>query len=250
MKLVFLGIGEAFDKNLPNNSVLVSSKTNLLLDCGYSVPQQLWKYNNNPDFLDAIFISHRHADHYFGLPPLFTNMYAQNRKKPLTIICEKGLKKIILELLEYGYQGFPEKYEFNINFIEVSSGQEINFNEFVLSFASTTHSASNLAIKVSCNNKSFCYSGDGMFNQETEALYKNSDLVIHEAYLYDEKIDGHARITDLLDMAVKNNIKCLALTHLNEDFRKKELANVKKEVFNTDIKVIIPEPLETFEFED
>ncbi len=41
MKIIFLGVGEAFDENLPNNSQLVmSGKTNLLLDCGFTVPQQ------------------------------------------------------------------------------------------------------------------------------------------------------------------------------------------------------------------
>ena len=60
MKINFLGVGEAFDNVLPNTSILVSSKkTNILLDCGYSVPQQYFKLSNNPNFLDAIYISHR-----------------------------------------------------------------------------------------------------------------------------------------------------------------------------------------------
>ncbi|MEF9476067.1 MAG: hypothetical protein L0958_05190 [Candidatus Mariimomonas ferrooxydans] len=64
MEIVFLGVGEAFDETVPNNSHVVLSDTTILLDCGYSVPAQLWKYNANPSFLDAIYISHRHADHY------------------------------------------------------------------------------------------------------------------------------------------------------------------------------------------
>ncbi len=247
MKIIFLGVGEAFDKNIPNNSVLVLSKTNLLLDCGYSIPQQLWKYNSDQSFLDAIFISHRHADHYFGLPPLLVRMWEGKRTKPLTIICEKGMEKIIQEVFELGYQNFYEKFDFKVNFIEVKAGQEIQFNEFTLNFAPTTHSASNLAIKIKKQENTVCYSGDGMFNKQTEELYKNSDLVIHESFLYDKKIIGHACITDLIEMAKKNNIKCLALTHIQRDFRE-NLDKVKQEISKENIKVIIPEPLEEFEF--
>lgn len=247
MKLIFLGVGEAFDETMPNTSILtISEKTNLLLDCGYSIPPQLWKFNSDQLFLDAIYITHGHADHYFGIPPLFQRMWEEKRKKPITIICQKGLKRVIKELMEYGYKGFVSKYEFKINFIEIKPGQTIKFNDLKLSFALTEHSASNLAIKINDGKKSFCYSGDGMFNEKTEKLYKNSDLVIHEAYLYNERRIGHGCMTDLIEMAQGNNIKCLALTHINRFLRRKELESIKKKVSDKKVKVIFPNPFEEF----
>ncbi len=56
MKVIFLGVGEACDERVPNNSHLILSDTKLLLDCGYSAPPQLWKYNPDASFLDAIYI--------------------------------------------------------------------------------------------------------------------------------------------------------------------------------------------------
>lgn len=247
MKIIFLGTGEAFDENMPNTSVLVvSDKTNLLLDCGCTTPTQLWKFNSDQLFLDAIYITHGHADHYFGIPPLFQRMWEEKRKKPITIICQKGLKRVIKELMEYGYKGFVSKYEFKINFIEIKPGQTIKFNDLKLSFALTEHSVSNLAIKIDDGKKSFCYSGDGMFNEKTEELYRNSDLVIHEAYLYDEKREGHACITDLIKMAQRNNVKCLAPIHINRFLRRKELESIKKKISDKKVKVIIPNPFEEF----
>jgi len=247
MKVIFLGVGEAFDENMPNTSILViSDKTNLLLDCGCTTPTQLWKFNDDQLFLDAIYITHPHADHYFGIPALFVRMWEEKRKKPITIICQKGLRKVIKELMEYGYKGFAKDFKFKINFIEVEEGQTIQFNDLKLSFAFTEHSASNLAIKINDGKKSFCYSGDGEFNEKTEELYKNSDLVIHEAYLYDEKKIGHGCITDLIKMAERNNIKCLALTHINRFLRRKRLESIKKRVSNKKVKVIIPNSFEEF----
>ena len=246
MEVVFLGVGEAFDETLPNNSHLILSDSVLLLDCGYSVPKQLWTYNPNQSFLDAIFISHRHADHYFGLPALLVRMGEEKRTKTLTIICQKGLKKIIQELIEYGYQGWSKKLGFSIEYMEVKEGQKINFNELELEFASTRHSVENLAIKISDGKTTFCYSGDGQYTKQTEKLYRNCDLVIHESYLFDKKITGHSSIKDLIEMAKRNNVKCLALTHIKRELRNKELKTIKKEFFKEKIRVIIPNPCETY----
>ena len=242
MKVIFLGVGEAFDENFPNNShLIVSEKTNLLLDCGCTTPTQLWKFNNDQSFLDAVYISHRHADHYFGIPALLYRMREEERKKPLTIICQDN--KIIKDIIDYGYKGLYSKLGFDINFIEVEESQTIQFNDLKLLFALTTHSTSNFAIKIDDGKKSLCYSGDGGFNEKTEELYKNSDIVIHEAYFYDEKKIGHGCIIDLIKMAERSNVKCLALTHIHRDLRK-ELK--KKKISSKKVKIIIPKPFDKF----
>lgn len=244
MKFVFLGTGESCDEDIPNTSILVlSNKTTLLLDCGYSVPRQLWKYNPDQSFIDTIYISHTHADHYFGIPPLLIRMWEKQRKKPLTIICQRGVKSLIEDLIEYGYRGFSKKFQFDLNFIEVKEGQTVKFNEQELSFAPTEHSVPNLAIKVKDEQNSFCYSGDGEFNKKTEELYKNSDLVIHESYLCQKKKVGHSRVVDLIEMAKRNNIKYLALVHFQRDLAKKRKF-LKKKTSKKGIKIIIPEPFE------
>jgi len=246
MNVIFLGVGEAFDEENPNNSHLILSDRVLLLDCGYSTPRQLWKYNPNQSFLDAVFISHGHADHYFGLPALLVRMWEEKRTKPLTIICHKGLKESIQELIEYGYKDCFSKFEFTIDFIEVKENQKIKLNELELEFAPTTHSVKNLAIRIYDGKKSVCYSGDGMFTKETEKLYENADLVIHEAYLFDKKIPVHSSVKDLIQMAKRNNIKCLALTHLQRDIRNNKLKMIGNEVSKRELKIIIPISLEEY----
>ncbi len=239
MKVHFLGVGEAFDENYPNNSHIVSTdKTNLLLDCGYGVPYELWKYNSDPNFLDVIFISHRHADHCFGLPPIVVRMWEGKRTKPLTINTHKGVED---SLVEVGYKNFSKNLNFEVKFEYVDGGQEYDFQDLKLSFAETEHSAKNLGVKVEAEGKSVCYSGDGMFTPELEELYKGSDLVIQETYLYDEEIIGHASVVQAIEMAKRSEVKCLALTHLNREFRIKA-----KEIINLTDQVILPEPGEEY----
>lgn len=248
MKLVFLGVGEAFDENYPNSSHLILSETKLLLDCGYTSPIQMWKYHPDQSFLDAVYVSHPHADHYFGIPPLLTRMWEEKRKKPLTIVCPRGSKQTVKQLIEYGYEGISDLYEFTISYLEADAQQSIRIRELELSFARTEHPASNHAIMIRDGNHTICYSGDGMFSEESEQLYRNADLLIHEAYTFNKKIPNHACIRDLIEMAKRNNVKCLALTHLQRDFRKREIIKLKKEVQNEEIKVLIPEPFEEYEF--
>ncbi len=247
MKIIHLGVGEAFDETLPNNSHLILSKTSLLLDCGYSVPPQLWKYNPEQSFLDAVYISHAHADHYFGIPALLARMWEEKRKKPLAIICSRELKLLIKELLEYAYNGLADKFEFKLDFIEAAEGKTIGFNEFKLSFAPTIHSANNLAIRISHKTVNVCYSGDGQFTESAEKLYNGADIVIHEAYTFDEKLPIHASITDLIEMAKRNDVKCLALTHIRRDIRKNQMGLIKERISGEKVKVIVPEVLDIIE---
>ena len=242
MKIIFLGVGEAFDENLPNNSqLIITEKTKLLLDCGFTVPSQLWKYNPDPNFLDAIYISHQHADHYFGLPPVLTRMWEDGRQRDLTVITQKGLQ----DFTDYAYKDFGKKFKYKIILLEPEENKVIEFNDLKLFFQKTIHSRENLAIKINNEEKSMVYSGDGA-PQEIDDFYKNLDLLISETYLYDKEIIGHSSIVSAIKFAEKNDVKCLALTHMNRNFRKNELEKVIDEIKSDKIKIIIPEPLDEY----
>jgi ribonuclease BN (tRNA processing enzyme) len=248
MKVLFLGVGEAFDETLPNNAHVILSETPILLDCGYSIPHSLWRYNDNQSFLDAIYISHTHADHYFGLPALLARMWEGKREKPLTLLCPQGTTETILQVVRLGYSGILERFAFRLDIIEAEEFNPITFREFTITCAPTSHSASNFAIKVDDGMNTVCYSGDGMFNEQTERLYANADLVIHEAYSFDQDIPGHANIKDLIQMAQRNQVKCLALTHLQRTFRKRENKRLKEACASAPVNIIIPEPLDEYAF--
>ena len=85
MKITFLGVGEAFDDVLPNNSHLLETSTaNILMDCGYSIPQQWFNLKKEANFLDAMWLSHKHMDHFAGFPAVLMRMWEEGRTKPLS----------------------------------------------------------------------------------------------------------------------------------------------------------------------
>ena len=247
MKVVFLGNGEAFDERYPYHSHLVlSDKTAIMLDCGDSAVRQIWKYTKDYSLVDALYITHRHSDHLFGIPALLGRMLEEGRKKELTIICSEQIKTDIERLTEHAYFGI-NSYGFEVKFVIAEDGKEIKFNDLKLSFAKTGHTAYNLAVRIEDKKDVVCYSGDGPMEGDNENLYKNADLLMHECYMYDKKLPGHVVAVDLFEMAKRQNVKCLALAHFKRVFNDETRKKVKEAIPETGLKIILPEPLEEYE---
>jgi ribonuclease Z len=246
MKVVFLGTGEAFDERYPNHSHLVfSDKTVLMLDCGDSAVRQLWKYTKDHSLIDALYITHRHSDHLFGIPALLGRMLEEERKKELTIICSEQVKSDIERLTEHAYFGI-KSYGFDINFIIAKDGESVQFNELKLSFAKTGHTAYNLAIRIEDGKNIVCYSGDGPFDDGVEKIYKDANILMHECYMFDKRIIGHVAAVDVFSMAKRQNVKCLALAHFKRAFNNETRKKVQETIPLTGLKIILPELLEEY----
>ncbi|MBU0615378.1 MAG: ribonuclease Z [Nanoarchaeota archaeon] len=243
MEIVFLGVGEAFDEDFLNSSIIIRSNTNIMLDCGFAITSQFWKYCSDPNFLDIIYISHTHADHYFALPALLTKMWSDGRTKPLMIISPKGSKHMILSLIELGYEGFLAKFGYEIDFKEADANQEIKVEGILMNFAKTSHSSINFAVRISEQGKAICYSGDGNFNPDTKELYQGADLVIHDAYHLRTGSANHSGIGALLKIADKTRIKCLALIHIKKQTRR-DTHVILNHISKSGVNAIIPNNLD------
>lgn len=87
LKLQMLGTGSAFAKNYYNNNALIHDENfTLLIDCGVTAPLALHQLNKTFNDLDALLITHIHADHVGGMEELaFVMKMKFNRKLPLYI---------------------------------------------------------------------------------------------------------------------------------------------------------------------
>jgi ribonuclease Z len=248
MEIVFLGVGEAFDDALPNTSILIrcgeeKTRATLLLDCGYTTPPQFWKEENSAEALDAVWISHFHADHFFGLPALLIRFWEDGRKKPLTILGQKGIETLTRKCVDLAYPGFYERIRFPIKFQEVESEKSVPFLGLTFQAAQNEHSLKDLALRINAGERSLFYSGDGQPTAETIALAKGSELIIHEAFLTDTAVHGHATVEAALDMAKASRASTLALVHIQRRERKQVLARIQELRDQAGpVNLIIPEP--------
>jgi ribonuclease Z len=86
------------------------------MDCGESTQIQLRIYNVKIQKIDAVFISHLHGDHYFGLVGLLSSMHLLGREKAIDIYAPELLEKIIRLQLEIA--GARLQYDIRFHVIE------------------------------------------------------------------------------------------------------------------------------------
>ena len=87
MKVTWNGTGAAWSYRYGNASaVLESGGHRLLMDCGHTVPGRLDQMGMSLQDFDAVFISHLHGDHIYGLEEWgFKNLMIWKRKPQLII---------------------------------------------------------------------------------------------------------------------------------------------------------------------
>ena len=96
MKIIFLGVGEACDERYLNTSLLIySNKKTILLDCGFTITHQFFKYEKDEDALDIVWISHFHGDHFLEF--LFCSSDSGNREEisPFILLVQRDWRRLL-----------------------------------------------------------------------------------------------------------------------------------------------------------
>ncbi len=248
MKVIFTGVGEAFDENLSNTSLLVltgdpKKPQQILLDCGFTAAHAFWRLSSDPMALDGIWISHFHGDHFFGLPLLLLRYWEEKRTRSLTIIGQKGVQNKIIAAMELAYPGFFDRIAYKVIFIEIHAGQDLDLFGLKWSFAPGKHSQLCLGVRLDGRSSALYYSGDGRPSEETAVLAKGCDLVVHEAYGIEPILDAHGSVDGCITFGRKTGARHLALVHMNRLVRKNHAAQVRKQLDALEsIHAFLPEP--------
>lgn len=233
----FLGVGEAFDGFVGNTSLLVRLGTvqhqkQILLDCGFTAPYALWRYEGEAD-VDLVSISHFHGDHAAGLAPLLMKMMALQRERPLALLGPPGLEEHTRQVLQLHYPGYYDRLPFELHFFpfgQSSAPFELEgFGGFSFAGAPTRHSLSNYALRINFAEQVLFYSGDGSMTPESRELMQGADLAIHEAYAWEEDLLHHGSVASALAAAKEEGVGRLALVHLAAQLRRSHVLSTESE---------------------
>ena len=224
MKIRFIGTGSGKTSlKRHHSSLLVSSKNfNLLVDCGDGTSLALLKQNINFNSIDAILISHLHADHYSGFASLLTQMKLLNRKTNLTIFIHQSLIDYIKSFLLNSYL-FMERLGFELNLIGVEE-EKTNQLTDSLSFRAKLNShldkykSSVVSRNISMASLSF------LFRDHESSFFYSADIGSEkDLYLFNEKVDwfivesSHINSEDLKRLITNDAANKIIITHLDEE---------------------------------
>ncbi len=114
MQVKILGCGSARPTrhHLPSAQVLTVAGHHYLIDAGEGAQHSLILEGYKITQLEALFISHAHGDHCFGLPGLLTSMAHVGRTKPLTIVTTAEVADYIRYIEEHHIE--ERSYELSV----------------------------------------------------------------------------------------------------------------------------------------
>jgi ribonuclease BN (tRNA processing enzyme) len=100
-----------------HSSLLLSmSNGSILIDAGEPCSRSLAEAGISFDSIDAVLLTHGHADHTGGLPMLIQSLWISRRTKPLTILLPEELSSPLQQWLNAIYLG-PVFIPFALNFV-------------------------------------------------------------------------------------------------------------------------------------
>lgn len=157
MELIFLGTSSGTptkERNVSGCGVrLKNSKSWCLVDCGEGTQHQILHTDLSLNHLQAIFITHVHGDHCYGLPGLLASAGMNGRKQKLKIIGPKKIKQLIDAVMDYTDLYLP----YEIVYFDVEELDDVKFDnelDFNIDVTQLSHRVPSYAYGFSAKSRS------------------------------------------------------------------------------------------------
>jgi ribonuclease Z len=181
MKVTFLGLsGGVQSTDSGNISFLVTEgKASILAEVSGSPAGGLDACGVNPVELDAVLLSHAHADHLYALPSLLQNLWLLKRSRPLPIFANAPALETARALCAvFGIEKKPGMFPVEWT---VFPGEATAVGPFVLSTFETVHGVPTTGFVLSAGGRKLTYFADTAPLADRPVSALGANVVIHEA---------------------------------------------------------------------
>lgn len=220
--------------------LLRSGGCSLAIDFGTGAFAQL-RERLEPAQLDAVVISHMHADHFFDIVPLrYALRYEMERGEPLPVYLPPGGIEIAKTI------GNPLKEDADfyggvLALHEYSPDRPLAIGDCTIRFAPTVHYIPAFAMRIDTGAGVLGYSADTAPCDAVPELVRGADLFLCEAALgaigKENGQRGHLNAREAGEMAHRAGVRHLVLTHYSAKANPASMREAAAHVFSGEITV-------------
>jgi ribonuclease BN (tRNA processing enzyme) len=218
VRVRFFGSGDAFgDGGRFQACILVETlMARILLDCGSTSLTAMKQVGEDPSSIDAVIVSHYHADHYGGIPFLILDGQFRHRTRPLLIAGPGDVERRVSAALEAAFPGASTiRQPFPMIFRQIEPGREVELEVGrLLAFpAAHTPGSDAVSLRVQADRALIGYTGDTEWTDDLRDLAAGADLLICEAYTWAKRVRYHLDYQTLASHRAELGMRRLILTH-------------------------------------
>lgn len=221
MKLIFLGVCSALSvgyKNFQSNMLLKSTdQKHMLIDCGGDVRNSLYELGYSSTDIDAVYISHLHADHVGGLEWLGFAKFFIDKNPPKLYISDDQRNPLWNNVLSGGMSTLEDQEANLTTFFRVMPIQDLKFvwEKQPFQLIKVIHSYSNhqllpsYGLLIQGEKLKIFISTDSRFSPEFLALiYAQVDMIFQDCETSNFHSQQHAHYDELknLDASIKRKM--------------------------------------------
>lgn len=216
-KLYLLGTGAAVSDPHRTTTMLALENDEgiVLIDCGGDALQRLAQAGGDPRRVQALIVTHEHADHVSGFPLLMEKIWLYGRREPLPVYGIEtaiGQARTIHDSFDTStWPGYPD-----VSYREVAYEEgAVVLEEFGWSISATPgrHTVPCVGLRATdqASGRSVGYSCDTSPDLGIARLARDTELFVHEA---SGAIEGHSDAPGAARVAREGLARELLLVHL------------------------------------
>jgi len=222
LNIRFLGSGDAFGNGGRYQACILieSGGFRLLLDCGATSLTAMKHFGVDPSDIDAIAISHYHADHCGGIPFLVLDGQFSHRTRPLAIVGPGDVERRLTAAMETAFPGSASvRRRFPLTFQELQVGTQLEAGDASLLAYRAAHTPGSdpVMLRILMRGRTIAYTGDTEWTDALPELAAGADLLISESYTWQKSVRYHLDHRTLAAHRSDLGAKRLVLTHVGPE---------------------------------
>jgi len=222
LELAFVGSGNAFAPERCWSGFVLNQQH--LFDAPPTALYSLKRMGMPLTAIQTIFISHFHADHFFGLPFLLLEYaYLTPRSTDLTLVGPPGIEGRLTKLVELGYPSLLGKHHgYRLRFLEIDDGLEATVNGLRFRALEVDHAGPALrcfGFRVESDGRTLAYTGDSSYCPPLIDLARGADVLVTDCtYKHGLRNPEHMSFDEVRELQAQiGGTTDVILTHLGGD---------------------------------